>query len=162
LKVRDKYAMKYNKPGFYMVSKEILCDAIFDEEIFKNWKKQYGVYHALQNDTVKDEFLNAFKNAKEQANNLMLKKKKDTSFLSLDKRIELSNQRKLMDELVNKKYRPVHLEITQRYGENTAMYILNEKTMLELATQKITIDDLPYNYRKELIRSIINEKGITA
>ena len=66
-----------------------------------------------------------------------------------------------MDELVNEKYRPVHHEITTKYGENTAMYILNEKTMLELASKKITFDELPFNYRKELIRSIMNEKGIT-
>jgi len=159
LKVRDKYALKFNKPGFYMVSKETLSDAIFDEEIFKNWKKQQGVYPALQNDNVKEEFFNAFKNAQEQANNLKLKKRKDSSFLLLVERIELSNQRKLMDELVNEKFRPVHLEIIEKYGENTAMYILNEKTMLELATKKISIDELPFNYRKELIKSIMHEKG---
>ena len=66
-----------------------------------------------------------------------------------------------MDELVNEKFRPVHLEIIEKYGENTAMYILNEKTMLELASKKITIDELPFTYRTELIRSIMNEKGIT-
>lgn len=161
LKVRDKYAMKFNKPGFYMVPKEILSDGIFDQEIFKNWKHQLGIYHALQNDTVKNEFLLALNNAQEKAEALNLKKRKENSFLSLDERIELSNQRKLIDELVNEKFRPVHHEITTKYGENTAMYILNEKTMLELASKKITIDELPFTYRTELIRSIMNEKGIT-
>jgi hypothetical protein len=120
----------------------------------------HGVYSALQNDTVKNEFITALKIAMEKANILKLKKRKENSFLSLDERIELSNQRKLMDELVNQKYRPVHQEITAKYGENTAMYILNEKTMLELATKKISMDDLPFNYRKELISTIMNEKGI--
>jgi ribonuclease D len=161
LKVRDKYAMKFNKPGFYMVPKEILSDGIFDQEIFKNWKHQHGIYHALQNDTVKNEFLFALNAAQEKAEALNLKKRKENSFLTLDERIELSNQRKLMDELVNEKFRPVHLEIIEKYGENTALYILNEKTMLELASKKITIDELPFTYRTELIRSIMNEKGIT-
>lgn len=160
LKVRDKYAMKFNKPGFYMVPKEILSDAVFDEEIFNNWKQQHGIYYQLQNETVKNEFNDAFKTAQKTAEELKLKKRKENSFLSLNDRIELSNQRKLMDELVNEKYRPIHLEIVEKYGENTAMYILNEKTMLELATSKIKVDDLPFEYRRNLIQSISKEKGI--
>jgi ribonuclease D len=160
LKVRDKYAKKYNKPGFYIVSKEKLTDGVFDEQVFMQWKNQKGILLNIQNDSVQNEFLETLKIAKQKAESLKLKKRKEGSFLPLEERIELSKKRKEFDNLVNEKYRPVHDEIAKKHGENTAMFIFNEKTMLELATQKLNINDLPFQYRKELVKSILIEKGI--
>jgi hypothetical protein len=90
-----------------------------------------------------------------------LSKRSASSGLAPAEREKLAHERKRLAAVVDEKYRPVLEKIAEQYGKFTASYILNEKTMTELASGRLKLESLPYIYRQELIISIAKELGIS-
>jgi hypothetical protein len=89
-----------------------------------------------------------------------LMKRTEAGRLTFAQREEAAKERERISQSVELHLRPIHTKIIERYGENTAAYILNEKTMTELMSSKLKLSDLPFGYRVKLIKSIASELEI--
>jgi len=150
LQVRDVYAKEFNKPGYQIVDKHFLIDCVFQPELLDAWANQRGIHPKLKNKSVAQEFRAAMEKGVEAASELNLPKFKAQSRLSFDEREIEKAKRDAVKAIVDLEIRPVWQEIADRFGENTAAYILNEKTMTALASGEMKVADLPYEYRREL------------
>ena len=158
--LRDGYARKMNKPGYQVITKEILMDMAFSPEIADQWLAMKGIHYSIKNNTVYQEIKSTLEKAMQEAAALNLPKRKASSSLTFEQRQEEGAKRKRADDIVDSTLRPVLQEIIARYGENAGAYMLNEKTMTEIVTGKLKISELPYTYRTMLIQSIATEKDI--
>jgi hypothetical protein len=95
--------------------------------------------------------------AQQEATDQNLLKRNPGSHLSPVQREELANERVRIAALVDSGYRKVWQVIADRYGEFTAAYFLNERTMTDLTTGAMKLEDLPYGYRSKLIARILEE-----
>jgi uncharacterized phage-associated protein len=108
-----------------------------------------------------EAYRTAWTKGQAQAEQLKLSKKSASSGLSPSEREKLALERKRLALLVDQKYRPVLEKIAEQYGKFTAAYILNEKTMTELASGRLKLESLPYIYRQELIIRTAKDLGIS-
>ena len=159
--LRDSLARKLNKPGFQVAPREVLMDVTFHPEYFEKWKELEGLHPALRNRESMEAYRNAWTKGQAEAEAQKLSKKSANGGLSPMEREKLALERKRIASVVDEKYRPVLEKIADRYGKFTASYILNEKTMTELASGRLKLESLPYIYRKELILETAKELGIS-
>lgn len=152
LQVRDVYARELNKPGYQVIDKNLLMDIVFKPEILDHWKSQKGLHPRVKNNDVALELKAAFNQGQESAQELGLLKFKKESRLGPNERDVLKQQKVELQERVETYIRPVWNEISAIYGEHTAAYILNEKTLTALVNGELPISELPFNYRKELLK----------
>lgn len=159
--LRDSLARKLNKPGFQVVPREVLMDITFHPEFFDKWKDLEGLHPALRNRESMEAYRAAWIKGQAEADAQKLSKKSASGGLSPIEREKVALERKRLVSVVDEKYRPVLEKIAEQYGKFTASYILNEKTMTELASGRLKLESLPYIYRQELIISISKELGIS-
>lgn len=150
LQVRDVYARQFNKPGFQIVDKHFLIDCVFNPELLHEWTTKRGIHPKLKSKEIAKEFSMAMQKGMLEAEELKLLKFKAESRLSYEEREKAKVLRDEVKRKVDEHIRPVWQELADTYGENTAAYILNEKTMTALASGEMNISDLPYNYRRNL------------
>jgi hypothetical protein len=159
--LRDGLARKLNKPGFQVAPREVLMDVTFHPELFEKWKELDGLHHALRNRESMEAYRSAWTKGQAQAEQLKLSKKSASSGLPPAEREKLALERKRLAIVVDEKYRPVLEKIAEQYGKFTASYILNEKTMTELAAGRLKLESLPYIYRQDLIINTAQKLGIS-
>jgi ribonuclease D len=159
--LRDGLARKLNKPGFQVAPREVLMDVTFHPELFEKWKELDGLHHALRNRESMEAYRSAWTKGQAQAEQLKLSKKSASSGLPPAEREKLALERKRLATVVDEKYRPVLEKIAEQYGKFTASYILNEKTMTELAAGRLKLESLPYIYRQDLIINTAQKLGIS-
>jgi ribonuclease D len=159
--LRDSLARKLNKPGFQVAPREVLMDVTFHPEFFDKWKDLEGLHPALRNRESMEAYRAAWIKGQAEADAQKLSKRSASSGLAPAEREKLAHERKRLAAVVDEKYRPVLEKIAEQYGKFTASYILNEKTMTELASGRLKLESLPYIYRQELIISIAKELGIS-
>lgn len=155
LQVRDIYAQKFNKPGYQIVDKHFLIDCVFHPEFLDDWTNKRGIHPKLKSKEVEREFKFALEKGVQEATEALLPKFKTESRLSFDEREIAKAKREEVKVIVDETIRPVWQYLADNYGENTAIYILNEKTMTALAAGELFISDLPFAYRKRLFDHII-------
>jgi len=160
LGLRDGYASKMNKPGYQVITKEVLVDMAFSAELANQWLTQKGIHYSLKNNAVLQEVKATVAKAMQEAEALNLAKRKASSTLTFSQRQEEGAKRKQADDVIDQTLRPVLTEIMARYGENAGAYILNEKTMTEIVNGRMKISGLPYPYRSSLILEIAGRLGI--
>jgi ribonuclease D len=160
LGIRDQYAQLLNKPGYQVIPKEILIDLSFRPELISGWSSLKGIHPKFQTEGVKLELTRAMEEAAALAADMKLLKYNESSRFTPQQRAEQAAERKRIADEVDVCFRPVLEVITQRYGEFAASYLLNEKTMTELASRKLRISKLPYFYRSDLILNIARDLGI--
>jgi hypothetical protein len=158
--IRDGVARKFNKPGFQIAPREVLMDLTFHPELFDKWKELDGLHPSLRNHESMDAFQQAWKHGQKTADQLQLSKRSGGASFSQGERDALFHERKRVAALVEEKYRPVVEKIAEQHGAFAAAYILNEKTMTELASGRLKLDALPYLYRRNLIIETAKQLGI--
>jgi ribonuclease D len=149
LQVRDVYAKQFNKPGYQIVDKHFLIDCVFHSELLEEWTNKRGIHPKLKNKEVANEFKQALEIGVQEAEKAQLPKFKTESRLSFEEREKAKARRDELKKIVDEEIRPIWQTIADDFGENTASYILNEKTMNAIASGELKISDLPYKYRKE-------------
>ncbi len=159
--LRDASARKLNKPGFQIAPREVLMDVTFHPELFEKWKELDGLHYSLRNDDSMEAYHNAWKKGKLEADQLKLSKRTNSGGASPSEREAMALERKRIAGVVDEKYRPVLEKIAEQYGKFTAAYILNEKTMTELASGRLKLEFLPYIYRQQVIIETAKKIGIS-
>jgi len=160
LGLRDRIASGLNKPAYQIIPKELAMDLIFKPEILDTWQSQKGIHPNVKSLEFIEELRTVLERSNEEATAAGLTKRTEAGRLSFTEREEAARERERIAQLVELNFRPIHEKIIERYGENTAAYILNEKTMTELMSSKLKLSDLPYAYRVNLIQSIASELEI--
>ena len=159
--VRDGIARKLNKPGYQIAPREVLMDLTFHPELFDKWTELEGLHPSLRNRESKDAYQQAWEKGQQEADQMKLNKRSGSTNLSQGERDALFHERKRIAALVEEKYRPILEKIAEQYGTFTAAYLLNEKTMTELASGRLKFEALPYLYRRNLIIETAKQLGIS-
>jgi ribonuclease D len=159
--LRDASARKLNKPGFQIAPREVLMDVTFHPELFEKWKELEGLHYSLRNDESMVAYQTAWKKGHLEADHLKLSKRSNSGGASPTEREAMALERKRIAGVVDQKYRPVLDKIAEQYGKFTAAYILNEKTMTELASGRLKFESLPYIYRQQLLIETAKKLGIS-
>lgn len=157
LGLRDKIAQELNKPGYQIIPKELAMDVVFKPELVEDWMNQKGLNPRVKTLDFKRQLKQVIEIAQQEATERNLLKRNPGSHLSPAQRVELANERVRIAALVDSGYRKVWQVIADRYGEFTAAYFLNERTMTDLTTGAMKLEDLPYRYRGKLIEEISAE-----
>lgn len=159
--LRDASARKLNKPGFQIAPREVLMDVTFHPELFEKWKDLQGLHHSLRNDDSMEAYQAAWQKGQLEADQLKLSKRSNSGGASPSEREAMALERKRIAGVVDERYRPVLEKIAEQYGKFTAAYILNEKTMTELASGRLKLEFLPYIYRQQVIIETAKKLGIS-
>jgi hypothetical protein len=135
-------------------------DLTFHPELFDKWTELEGLHPSLRNCESKDAYQQAWEKGQQEADQMKLNKRSGSTNLSQGERDALFHERKRIAALVEEKYRPILEKIAEQYGTFTAAYLLNEKTMTELASGRLKFEALPYLYRRNLIIETAKQLGI--
>lgn len=158
--LRDKQARQMNKPGYMVVAKEVLADLAFREEVSQQWMHQRGMHPSLRNLKSAELYKELRNTAAAEADKLKLSRKSLAASRSdAEKRLQYEARRKATD-YVESHLRPIQNELIRRYGQFAGNYMLNERTMTDLASGKMKIEQLPFAYRSKLIAVIAAELGM--
>lgn len=155
LAVRDGYAKKLNKPGYQVIDKHILADAAFDVNILENWDKQAGIHPRLKNHQVASELKLAHKQAVAEAAKRGLLKFKPESRLGFDAREAAKQQKLVLKEQTSRMWNPFKEKLASAYGEFASAYMFSEKTYTALTSGELSPDDLPFAYRRKMIKDYL-------
>ena len=155
--LRDEQAKQMNKPGYMLVAKEVLADLAFREEVSQQWLHQRGMHPSLRNLKSAELYKELRNKAAAAADELKLSRKSIAASRSdEEKRLQYEARRKATD-YVEAHLRPVQNELIRRYGQFAGNYLLNERTMTDLASGKMKLGQLPFAYRCKLIEVIAAE-----
>lgn len=158
--LRDQQARQLNKPGYMLVAKEVLADLAFREDVAQQWMHQRGMHPSLRNLKSAELYKELRNTAAAEADNLNLSRKSFTAGRTdAERRLQYEARRKAAD-YVESHLRPIQSELIRRYGQFAGNYMLNERTMTDLASGKIEFEQLPFAYRSKLISGIAAELGI--
>jgi hypothetical protein len=149
-----------NKPAYQIIPKELAMDLIFKPELLDTWQSQKGIHPNVKSPEFIKELRMVLERSNAEATAAGLMKRTEAGRLTFAEREEAAKERERIAQSVDLHLRPIHAKIIERHGENTAAYILNEKTMTELMSSKLKLSDLPFAYRVTLIQSIASELEI--
>ncbi|MGF1671555.1 MAG: hypothetical protein ACFCU6_14005 [Balneolaceae bacterium] len=159
LLLREELAKKFNKPGFRIISKDILSD------LAKNTGNPEPQIFAqkLQNSDIpaeelKTPFLNLCLEAQREAMAMGLSKSEPAA-KPLSKK-EFLDQKKLrvkMNIIKNNFLKPVKNQIAKDYGSEAASFILSNRIMNEIINGE---RDMVLNYKSDLILTYARKLGI--
>ena len=142
LKRRDYYARKVDKPPQFVIPKDILMDIAMmkNENQPLTFYDKKGVHPAIKKRAVENEFSGILDSARAAASELNLSK-------MIPKRLDSAEDKV---SVLNSMYPSLHQHLVQKYGLNTANHILPNKLATELATERKTIDDIEYAYKRKI------------
>ena len=150
LVLRDRYSRTVNKPAHFVIPKEKLIDMSLSKNknapiIFKTSK---NVHPVLRKVAVEREFAEALRSAKSSAKQLKLN---TTVPCSAD--YEISDEEKRTVALSI--YPNLYEKLREKFGQFTASYILPNKLIVELATNRTKIEDIEFLYRRKLFSDVV-------
>ncbi|MEX1187983.1 MAG: ribonuclease D [Bacteroidia bacterium] len=151
LQVRDRYAKELNKPGYQVIDKHLLMDVVFHPEILDDWMKRRGLHPRVKTQDVADELSDALLKSSGEAEKLELLKFKPTSRVSFEEREKLKLEKEHLKEESARQWESLKSEIIEKLGENALAYIFPDKTLLALTSGEMLFEEIPFNYRQELI-----------
>ncbi len=158
--LRDKQAQQLNKPGYMIVAKEVLADLAFREEVSQQWMQQRSMHPSLRNTKSANEYKTLRNKAASEAEALGLSRKSNAANRSDAEKRLVYEQRRLAGDYVESHLRPIQAELIRRFGQYAGTYMLNERTMADLASGKFVLNQLPFAYRINLIQEIATEFNI--
>jgi ribonuclease D len=156
LKFRDAHAKRMNKPGYMVISREVLDALLIDQDTLRNWVNQKGIHQSLRNDDIRRSLELLLAKAAVSAQSKGLGKKHPPR---QSKEGPYRSRQEIKDE-VEQIFRPIKHEIARKWGEHCAAYILNEKTMTELCSGSKKLSGMAFPYRIKLLESIAEELKI--
>lgn len=150
LGVREKYAEKLKKPPHFIIPKEPLFDSAKNYQTVRDMKleKVSGAHKILGQEHVQRDFQRVFRSSKAQATELQLSR--------VVEREENVNTVQLEKYMSLKKY------VADKYGANTANFILPRPILRGLANNHSHVEEITQPYRRELVRSLQKELNITS
>lgn len=157
MEFRDHHAKMMNKPGYQVIPKELLIQLTMHPEKAETWMQMKGLYPGLKTASIQSEIQKIIEISEREATQSNLPKNFHRNHPG-DK--EGYIKKNIVEERVNTFLRPIKKQIEKDYGTETAGYILNEKTMREIASGQIKISELPFLYRKTLIKKIADNLQI--
>lgn len=146
---RDNVAEKHNKPAFQVIKKENLLDISKDIRALSGWENRRGIFKSIKNSKTKDELIDLVKRAKAEALELGLKENMPAKNApTAEEMREIREQQKHIKKVKAQLFDPIKQTIIDRYGEQTATYLLSNRIVTELITG--SNGDLP-PYKKNLL-----------
>lgn len=150
LVLRDRYARKVNKPAHFVIPKEKLIDMCLskNKNVPISFKTSKNVHPVLRKVAVEREFAEALRSARSSAKQLELN---TTVPCSADYDISDEEKRSVSLSI----YPRLFEKLRENFGQFTASYILPNKLIVELATNRTKIEDIEFSYRRKLFSDVV-------
>lgn len=159
LKLRDRYAQKYNKPPYQIIDNQLLRDLVTGKESFANWVN-FKTYKALRTVDVQRELTELAAKLGAEATEKGLSTLVGRARLSPAERAALSRLQAERERIRVQRFKPIQQIIIDRYGLNTARYLLSEGYIGNVLKEQTRLSELRTPYRRQLILDIAQELNI--
>jgi len=156
--VRESFAQQINRPAFQVVDKEFLMELAKDPAYITNFYSKARPHKTLATEPFKQRLLRCRNDAAYDAKQKGLSKEEPAiDRLGEDELRAFRAAKAAEEELKETIFKPIQAVLKDRFGENTASYLLSNKSMMELAKGNIS----NYRtYRLTLVKSIAAELGL--
>jgi ribonuclease D len=156
LRFRDMHSRRLNKPGYMVISRELIDKLLTEPDTLTDWKHQKGIHQSLRNDQTRRAIESLLEKARATAREQALSKK----FPARQKPDGVFRSREEIKQEAELIFRPLKQEMALKWGEHAAAYMLSEKMITELCSRSKKLADLPFQYRIKLLLEIAGEKQI--
>lgn len=162
LKFRDRVAEEFNMPPAHVIGNTLIRSIVSGEVNLQDWKDQKGIFGGVKNDKyqrlLQQELKKAFRSANElQVPKVRTRTRKDgegtTPELGYWDKAEIQARKE-------KFFKPVQAELTRRFGEHTARFLLGEGVTTDIIRGLSRLSDIRGNARKSLIKETASGLGI--
>ena len=150
---RDKYSKLVNKPGYMVIPKEVLIEFVMTKNAHEKiiLKNRRDVHPVIRKLSVEKEFDEILRKARLEAKELRLS-------LAIPKKVRDDNKEDKL-AVLSSNYPQLHSHLVEKYGLQTANHVLPNRLMTELATNRVVIEDLPFEYKKNLFRHFLQNES---
>ncbi|MDP4965941.1 MAG: hypothetical protein NWQ55_12760, partial [Salibacteraceae bacterium] len=156
--MRESFAQQINRPAFQVVDKEFLIELAKDPAYITNFYSKARPHKTLATEPFKQRLLRCRNDAAYDAKQKELSKEEPAiDRLGEDELRDFRAAKAAEEELKETIFKPIQAVLKERFGENTASYLLSNKSMMELAKGNTKNYR---NYRLELLKNIAAELGL--
>lgn len=159
LELREKWAEKYNRPGYQVLDKNYLREVARDVSAGRSWQRKWGIFKPFNTSHNKDRLKNAVRDISQEARELGLSKsKREVPPHSREQIAAFKQERDRKEEIKMNLFDPVKRLITEDFGEHAATFILSNKLILKIIDGHA--NEL-LEYRKDLLLDYADKIGIS-
>jgi ribonuclease D len=156
--MRESFAQQINRPAFQVVDKEFLIELAKDPAYITNFYSKARPHKTLATEPFKQRLLRCRNDAAYDAKQKELSKEEPAiDRLGEDELRDFRAAKAAEEELKETIFKPIQAVLKDRFGENTASYLLSNKSMMELAKGNTSNYR---NYRLTLVKNIAEELGL--
>ncbi|MFT5566610.1 MAG: ribonuclease D [Glaciecola sp.] len=130
---REVNAKKINRPSFQVMDTNFIKDMVHNKTILEEWDLKKGAHRSLKNQVVKDELLNIYEEAENEAQNLS-KTKWAKNKLDRINYVEHMDLKKKIEALKKEYFKPIQSLVKRDYGLNASTFILSNKLIADIIT----------------------------
>lgn len=157
--MRENFAQQINRPGFQIIDKDFLLELAKDPSYIEHFYSKARPHKTLATEPFKQRVLRCRNDAAYDAKQKGLSKTDPAiDRLGQDELAELRANKAKEEQIKEEVFKPIQTVLKERFGENTASFMLSNKSMIDLAKGKT---DSYKNYRLELIKGIAKELNLT-
>jgi len=141
LELREAFAKKHNRPSYQIIKKEKLEKIVQNGLSFKEIQTSTILYRGLDSENFWQQIHTTLEQAQEEAAQLNLSNKKPAEPKPTEQeRIDIRNQKQKLNQQINQYLKPIKEKIAEKYGKQTASYLLSNRNMKELieGSQSVT------------------------
>jgi ribonuclease D len=145
LMLRDTYAKEVDKPGHFIIPKEVLIDMCLTRNLHSPvvLKSRRDVHRIVRKVAVERKFAEVLREARKVASELKL----NTEFKGKSGN-DLSDEEKRI--VTKSEFMHLQENLCKIYGNITASYILPNRLVIDLATKRLNIENIEFKYKRKL------------
>jgi len=158
LELRETFAKKHNKPSYQIIRKEDLATIVENGKFSSSIKIKTNLYKGLNREHFWNQVQSTLKQARIQARKLNLSKIEPAEKkLTGQERKQIQLQRHELNKSKNRYLKPIKKKLADRYGQQTASYLLSNRIMQELVDGSLSITK---SYKKSLFLDTARELNL--
>ncbi len=155
---RHELARKYNKPDFQLIDKKSLTNITKKSTNGINWMEMPGVFKKIKTEYYAVELNQLLKDSRAEASEKGLSENEPAQKpLSQEEYNQILDERRKISELRKSFFDPVKASISNKYGAETANFMMSNRAISDMITGKYGPVE---NYKKELINHTAGELGL--
>lgn len=162
---REQTAESFNKPGFQIISNQLLKQIAKNPDLINDWMQLDNIYRGIKNKRFKDELTKLVKANQAEAEKLGLSQHKPAQKpLSKEQFREMQQKKSVVNRYKNELFNPVKEKLSEEYGDEASTFIFSNRIIFnmvdgdqaELKSYKIDLLKT-YSEKLRLDSSILDE-----
>jgi ribonuclease D len=153
--MRENFAQQLNRPGFQIIDKDFLLELAQEPSYIEHFYSKARPHKTLATEPFKQRILRCRNDAAFDAKQKDLSKTEPAiERLGAEELTQFRENKAKEEQMKEEVFKPIQAVLKERFGENTASFMLSNKSMIELAKGNVANYR---NYRLALIKEIAKE-----